>query len=98
MMAGAFGLIGGTPGYGVSAPGSPWVQELDGPLGIKALFTHDPYALMVISNHLTRRSVLAALAGALLAATLLVTGCGSSGAGNPDSRISGVPRDQANCA
>src|SRR6185503_19627574 len=40
------------------------------------------------SNHLTRRSVLAALAGALLAATLLVAGCGSSGAGNPDSRIS----------
>jgi thiol-disulfide isomerase/thioredoxin len=72
----------------LSAPGSPWVQELDGPLGIKALFTHDPYVLMVISNHFTRRSVLAALAGAVLAATLLVAGCGSSGAGNPDSRIS----------
>ena len=50
--------------------------------------THDPYALMVIFDKCTRRPARAALGVAALAAVLLVAGCGSSGAGNPDSRIS----------
>jgi cytochrome c biogenesis protein CcmG/thiol:disulfide interchange protein DsbE len=50
--------------------------------------THDPYALMVIFDKCTRRPARAALVVAALAAVLLVVGCGSSGAGNPDSRIS----------
>jgi thiol-disulfide isomerase/thioredoxin len=43
---------------------------------------------MVISAGCTRRAVRAALAAAALAAVVLVAGCGGSGAGNPDSRIS----------
>ena len=50
--------------------------------------THDPYAPMVISANCTRRAARAALAAAALAAVVLVAGCGGSGAGNPDSRIS----------
>jgi thiol-disulfide isomerase/thioredoxin len=43
---------------------------------------------MVIFDKCTRRPARAALGVAALAAVLLVAGCGSSGAGNPDSRIS----------
>jgi thiol-disulfide isomerase/thioredoxin len=43
---------------------------------------------MVISHQPTRRGACVALACSLLAGALLVTGCGNSGAGNPDSRIS----------
>jgi cytochrome c biogenesis protein CcmG/thiol:disulfide interchange protein DsbE len=50
--------------------------------------THDPYALMVIFDKCTTRPARAALGAAATAAVLLVAGCGSSGAGNPDSRIS----------
>ena len=43
---------------------------------------------MVISANCTRRAARAALAVAALATVVLVAGCGGSGAGNPDSRIS----------
>jgi cytochrome c biogenesis protein CcmG, thiol:disulfide interchange protein DsbE len=79
---------GGHPRYGFSAPGSPWVQELDGPVGIKALLITDSYSLNVNSHRLRRRSGAATVLIAALVAALIAAGCASSGAGNPDSRLS----------
>src|SRR5215208_5178331 len=79
---------GGRPRYGCPLRASPWVQELDGPVGIKALLTYDSYSLYMISNASTRRTMRAALAAAALAAALAGAGCANSDSGNPDSRIS----------
>jgi cytochrome c biogenesis protein CcmG/thiol:disulfide interchange protein DsbE len=83
-------ITGGHPRYGLSAPGSPWVQELDGPLGIKAFLTTDSYSLNVKSNcPLPRSRLCAALALSVTLAALALSACGSSdSSGNPDSRLS----------
>jgi cytochrome c biogenesis protein CcmG, thiol:disulfide interchange protein DsbE len=81
---------GGNPRYGLSAPGSPWVQELDGPIRIKALLIADPYFLAVNMNPMTtsRRGRGAALSAIALVAALALSACGGSDdAGNPDSRL-----------
>src|SRR3954464_10654184 len=76
----------GNPRYGLSAPGSPWVQELDGPIGIKALFMADTYPLDM--KHARRmRQVRAALLRAMLLTGLAIAGGGGSNSGNPDSRL-----------
>jgi cytochrome c biogenesis protein CcmG, thiol:disulfide interchange protein DsbE len=82
---------GGNPRYGLSAPGSPWVQELDGPVRIKALLIADPYFLGVNMDAMTttRRRRRAALGAIVLVAALALNACGGSDdAGNPDSRLS----------
>src|SRR5689334_925929 len=66
----------------LSAPGSPWVQELDGPIGIKALFIDNSYVMTVRSHRSTLGFALAAL---LLGA--IIAGCGADN-GNPDSKLS----------
>lgn len=79
------------PRYGFSAPGSPWVQELDGPIRIKALLIADPYFLSVNMDAMTstRRRRRAALGAIMLVAALALSACGGSDdAGNPDSRLS----------
>jgi cytochrome c biogenesis protein CcmG/thiol:disulfide interchange protein DsbE len=60
------------------------VQELNGPVGIKALLIDNPYSLKVIFNSSTKL----ALPAALVAATLVVAGCAGSNSGNPDSQLS----------
>jgi thiol-disulfide isomerase/thioredoxin len=64
------------------------VQGLDGPLRIKALLIDDSYSLKVIFRSVAKRPARAALSVAALVAAIAVVGCGNSGAGNPDSRLS----------
>src|SRR5918992_2142226 len=74
------------PRCGFSAPGNPWVQELDGPIRIKALLIVDSYSLTAIMRTRPAKLVLAL---ALTTALVAVAGCGDdNGAGNPDSRLS----------
>ena len=84
-------ITGGHPRYGLSAPGSPWVQELDGPLEIKALFLPDPYTAnpMTPRGQSRGRISLPAIAAAVaLLVSVGATACGSGdGGGNPDSRL-----------
>jgi thiol-disulfide isomerase/thioredoxin len=47
----------------------------------------DPYSLSVNSNVRSRRTRRGALAIGALAVALIASGCGGSGAGNPDSRL-----------
>jgi cytochrome c biogenesis protein CcmG, thiol:disulfide interchange protein DsbE len=79
-------IKGDTRDAAFSAPGSPWVQELDGPIGIKALLIDDPYSLDVKLD-LRTGLIRATFAVAVLLAALVIAGCGGSNGGNPDSRL-----------
>src|SRR5436309_9744501 len=78
---------GGHPKYGFSAPGSPWVQELNGPVRIKALLIPQTYSLSMKFNSSARRPLRALIALAGVLAVLSVAGCATSGGGKPDSRL-----------
>jgi cytochrome c biogenesis protein CcmG, thiol:disulfide interchange protein DsbE len=71
----------------LSAPGSPWVQELDGPVGIKALLITNSYSLNVKSDAQPTRVVRTALLLAILLGAIALAGCAGSNSGNPDSRL-----------
>src|SRR3954452_25511882 len=71
----------------LSAPGSPWVQELDGPVGIKALLITNSYSLNVKSDAQPTRVLRTALLLAILLGAIALAGCAGSNSGNPDSRL-----------